>query len=123
MFSFRRDKAGFFAGLTLMTIAVGTAIATLVLVIVGWAVGNRTVYDFSVRWVLGIAWVLCIATVLTRIYIFRWQMKRRERAAAAAAQAANEPALPDANGPPAHAPTAPTQKGGELPTGSPGTPP
>jgi hypothetical protein len=122
MFSFRRDKTGFFAGLTLMTVAGGTAIATLVLVIVGWAIGNRTVYDFSVRWVLGIAWVLCIATVLTRIYIFRWQMKRRERAAAAA-QAANEPAPPDANGAPPDAPTAPTQKGGELPTSSPGTPP
>jgi hypothetical protein len=112
MFSFRRDKVGFFAGLTLMGILGLAAVLTVVFVIVGWAVGDWAVFDISVRWILGVTWVLLIATVLTRVYIFEWQRKQRERAAAEAAAA---PAVGD--GPareegPRAAPAAPSDDSG-----------
>jgi hypothetical protein len=84
MFSFRRDKVGFFVTLILILIAVGTFINTLVLVVVGLAQGNWTMYSLPMKIVLASAWVLCIATVLTRVAIFRMQMLRAERARQAA---------------------------------------
>jgi L-fuculose-phosphate aldolase len=94
MFSFRRDKVGFFAGLTLMSILGLAAVLTVVFVIVGWAVGDWSVFDISVRWILGVTWVLLIATVLVRVYIFDWQMKRRGRAAPPPPAAAEGGPLP-----------------------------
>jgi hypothetical protein len=78
MFSFRRDKMGFFAGIILITISAGTVISTLVLLVVGVAKGDWTAYLLPVKWILGVAWVLCIATVLTRIYVFGWQQRRAQ---------------------------------------------
>ncbi len=89
MFSFRRDKVGFFVTLILILIAVGTFINTLVLIVVGLAQGNWTMYSLPMKIVLASAWVLCIATVLTRVAIFRMQQLRAERARQAAAQAAH----------------------------------
>jgi hypothetical protein len=88
MFSFRRDKMGFFAGLVLLVIVAGTVVSTLVLLLVGMAHGDWSRHVLSVKWILGVAWVLCIATVLTRIYVFGWQLRRRE---AEAAEKSNEP--------------------------------
>jgi hypothetical protein len=90
MFSFRRDKVGFFVTLILILIAVGTFINTLVLVVVGLAQGNWTMYSLPMKIVLASAWVLCIATVLTRVAIFRMQMLRDERARQAAQAAHGE---------------------------------
>jgi hypothetical protein len=84
MFSFRRDKMGFFAGIVLMTIAAGTFLSTLVLVMVGLAQGDWSAYLLPVKWILGSAWVLSIATVLTRIHVFGWQLRRAQRQAEAA---------------------------------------
>jgi hypothetical protein len=79
MFSFRRDKMGFFATLVLLTIVGGTLISTLVLLVVGIAQGNWKEHLLSVKWILGSAWVLCIVTVLTRVHVFGWQLRRAQR--------------------------------------------
>lgn len=79
MFSFRRDKTGFFVTIILLTIVGGTVISTLVLLIVGIAQGEWKSHLLSVRWILGSAWVACIITVLVRLKIFKWQMKAAQR--------------------------------------------
>lgn len=79
MFSFRRDKTGFFVTIILLVIVTGTAISTLVLLIVGIAQGNWKEYLLSVKWILGSAWVACIITVLIRLRIYKWQFDRALR--------------------------------------------
>lgn len=79
MFSFRRDKTGFFVTIILLTIVAGTAISTLVLLIVGIAQGDWKSYLLSVKWVLGSAWVACIVTVLIRLKIYKVQYDRALR--------------------------------------------
>jgi hypothetical protein len=79
MFSFRRDKAGFFITIILLTIVTGTAITTLVLLIVGIAQGDWKEYKLSTKIVLGSAWVACIITVLIRLKIYKWQHDRALR--------------------------------------------
>lgn len=76
MFSFRRDKTGFFVTIILLTIVGGTLISTLVLLIVGLAQGDWKAHLLSMKWVLGSAWVACIITVLIRLKIFKWQYER-----------------------------------------------
>lgn len=76
MFSFRRDKTGFFVTIILLIIAAGTVISTLVLLIVGIAQGSWKEYLLSVKWILGSAWVACIITVLIRLRIYKWQYDR-----------------------------------------------
>jgi hypothetical protein len=80
MFSFRRDKVGFFFGLALLIVCGGTFIATLVLFIVGACLGDFAMFLWPIRWVLAGWWLGCIAIVLTRVYIKNWQM-RQERLA------------------------------------------
>jgi hypothetical protein len=79
MFSFRHDKVGFFFGLALIIICGGTFIATLVLLIVGVALGDYRMFLWPIRWVLFGWWLACIVTVLCRVYILNWQMKQRRR--------------------------------------------
>ncbi len=86
MFSFRRDKMGFFSGIALMVIVGATAISTLVLLILGIAHGNWKEYLLPVKWILGVAWVLCIGTVMARVHVFGWQLRRAQRQAEAAQQ-------------------------------------
>lgn len=76
MFSFRRDKAGFFITIILLTIVTGTVVSTMVLLIVGIAQGDWKAHLLSVKWVLGSAWVACIITVLIRLRIYKWQYDR-----------------------------------------------
>src|SRR5689334_10190236 len=76
MFRFRRDKTGFCITISLLTIVAGTAISTLVLLIVGIAQGDWKSYLLSVKWVLGSAWVACIVTVLIRLKIYKVQYER-----------------------------------------------
>jgi hypothetical protein len=76
MFSFRRDKTGFFVTIILLTIVGGTLISTLVLLIVGIAQGDWKEHLLSVKWVLGSAWVACIITVLIRLKIYKVQYDR-----------------------------------------------
>jgi hypothetical protein len=90
MFSFRRDKTGFFVTIILLVIVAGTAISTLVLLIVGIAQGNWKEYLLSVKWILGSAWVACIITVLIRLKIYKWQYDRALRQKAEKQSAAGE---------------------------------
>jgi hypothetical protein len=76
MFSFRRDKTGFFVTIILLIIVTGTAVSTFVLLIVGTAQGNWKEHVLSVKWILGSAWVACIITVLIRLRIYKWQADR-----------------------------------------------
>lgn len=76
MFSFRRDKTGFFVTIILVTIAVGALISTLILLFAGIAQGDWKEHLLSVKWVLGSAWVACIVTVLIRLRIYKWQADR-----------------------------------------------
>jgi hypothetical protein len=76
MFSFRRDKTGFFVTIILLVIVIGTAISTLVLLIAGFVQGDWRAHLLSVKWILGSAWVACIITVLVRLRIYKWQHDR-----------------------------------------------
>lgn len=78
MFSFRRDKAGFFIAIILLTIVIGTVISTLVLLIVGAANGDWKSHLLSTKIVLASAWVACIIIVLIRLKIFKWQQDRKK---------------------------------------------
>jgi hypothetical protein len=90
MFSFRRDKVGFFSGIALMVIVGGTAISTLVLFLLGLAQGDWKAYLLPVKWILGVAWVLCIVTVMVRVHVFGWQLRRAQQQAEAARQQPEE---------------------------------
>lgn len=88
MFSFRRDKTGFFVTIILLTIVTGTAISTLVLWIVGFAQGDWKAYLLSMKWVLGSAWIACIITVLVRLKIYKVQYDRAQARQAAEKESA-----------------------------------
>ena len=83
MFSFRRDKTGFFVTIILLTIVTGTAISALVLWIVGLAQGDWKAHLLSMKWVLGSAWMACIITVLVRLKIYKVQYDRAQARQAA----------------------------------------
>jgi hypothetical protein len=72
MFSFRRDKTGFFVTLILLILVGGTLLATILIL----ALGGWEDYKVLLKWLWGSVWVLCIVTVLIRVAIFRWQMKQ-----------------------------------------------
>jgi hypothetical protein len=82
MFSFRRDKTGFFATLALVVIALGAAVTTTVLIVVGAAQGNWKEYLLTWKWTVAGCWMGCIVTVLVRIIVFRLQMLQAEKQAA-----------------------------------------
>lgn len=90
MFSFRHDKTGFFVTIILLMIVAGTAISTLVLLVVGIAQGDWKAHLLSVKWILGSAWVACIITVLIRLKIYKWQYDRALRQKADKESAAGE---------------------------------
>ncbi len=98
MFSFRRDKTGFFVTLILLTIVTGTLVSTLVLLIVGIAQGDWKEHLLSVRWVLGSAWVACIITVLVRLRIYKWQYDRAIRQREADQSREEDKSIPSRNG-------------------------
>jgi predicted membrane protein len=81
MFSYQRDKTGFFATLVLLVIALGAAVATTVLIAVGAAQGDWSKYLLAWKWVIAGCWIGCIVTVLVRIIIFRQQMLQAEQRA------------------------------------------
>ena len=85
-FSFRQDKAGFFATLVLVLIALGAAVTTIVLITIGAAEGDWKSYLLAWKWTVAGCWLGCIVTVLVRLIIFRQQMIRAEQRAAAEEQ-------------------------------------
>jgi hypothetical protein len=90
---------GFFATLTLIVIVSGAAISTVVLLWVGFATGSWVTF-LAWKIVVASAWVLCIATVLTRVGFFRLQMLRAERERLAAENARVDPNAPPVPLPP-----------------------
>jgi hypothetical protein len=100
MFSFRRDKTGFFVTIILLTIVGGTLISTLVLLIVGIAQGDWKAHLLSVKWVLGSAWVACIITVLIRLKIYKVQYDRALARQAAKSDLTAREGKADASGEP-----------------------
>jgi hypothetical protein len=70
-----------------MVIVGGTVVSTLVLLILGLVEGNWKAYLLPVKWILGVAWVLCIGTVMARVHVFGWQLRRAQRQAEASRQA------------------------------------
>jgi membrane protein DedA with SNARE-associated domain len=102
MFSFRRDKVGFFVTIILLTIVAGTAISALVLLIVGLAHGDWRAHSTSTKIILGSAWVACIITVLIRLKIYKVQQERRQRLEEAGGKSDNKqdnPSPPSDGGP------------------------
>jgi hypothetical protein len=74
MFSYRADKVGFFATIV-QFLLLGAAITSTVWVLLAGGVAHL----WAVKLTWGIWWVLCIITVLLRIALFRWQMRRAAR--------------------------------------------
>lgn len=85
MFSFRKDKVGFFSALALSIIATGTLVATLVLLFMGIYQGNWEYYSLPMKIVLGVSWLVCIAIVWVRVGIYDRQRIRNRKAAASGA--------------------------------------
>jgi len=84
MFNYRLDKVGFFSTLVLATVFIATVVATLVLVILGIWVGDWDTFAPWVKFTIGLGWVLCIGTVLVRVYTYHYRRQRmlREQQAA-----------------------------------------
>ena len=93
MFSFRRDKMGFFNALILIIIVVSTTISTVLILAIGGWEDHKT----SIRWILGTAWVSCVVMVTVRITVFKYQREKAERERIAREQA--EPTRPTAEQP------------------------
>jgi|SRR5579875_113404 heme/copper-type cytochrome/quinol oxidase subunit 2 len=100
MFSFRRDKTGFFVTIILLTIVTGTVISTLVLLMMGIAQGNWKEHLLSVKWILGSAWVACIITVLIRLKIYKWQHDQALKRQKAERESTADKRTPDTSGSP-----------------------
>lgn len=70
MLNFRVDKVGFFSGLTLLILLGVTLMATLLIILIG----GWDQYNWLIRSICGVVWVLMIMTVLIRVAIYRYQM-------------------------------------------------
>jgi len=79
MFNYRKDKAGFFATIVLALLAAAIVVSSLILLFMGIARGQWDYYSMPIRLIIGIGWLLLVATVLTRVGIFRVQMLRRRQ--------------------------------------------
>ena len=92
MFSFRKDKMGFFNGLILMTIVGVTVIATVLL----WAIGGWDEFSIWIKAIWGTAWVLCIIAVIVRVQVYQSQRRRamRESTSEASHASTGEPTKP-----------------------------
>ncbi|RLS48305.1 MAG: hypothetical protein DWH88_04050 [Planctomycetota bacterium] len=80
MFNYKKDKAGFYATIVLATLATVIVAASLVLLFMGISQGQWDYYNLPIRFILGFGWLLLVATVLTRVGIFRMQMLKKRQA-------------------------------------------
>jgi hypothetical protein len=75
MFSFRSDKTGFFVTIVLLALlVVAVALTIWVAVLDDWEA-----HKWIVKVIWTVWWVSCIATVLVRVSVFRWQRVREAR--------------------------------------------
>lgn len=78
MFSFKKDKTGFFTALSLIILAVATVITTGILLAEGIKQGNWEYYSIPIKIVLGVFWLAGMAIVLTRIGVFAVQRANKK---------------------------------------------
>ena len=78
MFSFKKDKTGFFAALSLIILAAATVIVTGILLAQGIREGNWEYYSIPIKIVLAVFWIAGMTIMLTRIGVFAVQRTKKE---------------------------------------------
>jgi len=78
MFSFRKDKAGFFTTLLVVPLLVGLGVVPL-LFIIGLTLGKLDDFSLPIKIFFGVCWPLLVVTVLIRVWIFRVQMINKRK--------------------------------------------
>ena len=78
MFSFKKDKTGFFSALSLIILVAATVITTGILLAQGIKEGNWEYYSIPIRIVLAVFWIAAMAIVLTRIGVFAVQRANKK---------------------------------------------
>ena len=78
MFSFKKDKTGFFSALSLIILVVVTFIITGILLAQGIKEGNWEYYSIPIKIVLAVFWLAAMAIVLTRIGVFAVQRANKK---------------------------------------------
>ena len=74
MFSFKKDKTGFFSALSLIILVAATVITTGILL----AQGNWEYYSIPIKIVLAVFWLAGMTIVLTRIGVFAVQRANKK---------------------------------------------
>lgn len=80
MFSFKKDKTGFYSALSLIILVAATVITTGILLAQGIKEGNWEYYSIPIRIVLAVFWIIGMAIVLTRIGVFAVQRANKKLA-------------------------------------------
>ena len=78
MFSFKKDKTGFFSALSLIILVVVTFIITGILLAQGIKEGNWEYYSIPIKIVLAVFWLAGMTIVLTRIGVFAVQRANKK---------------------------------------------
>ncbi len=78
MFSFKKDKTGFFSALSLIILVVATVVTTGILLAQGIREGNWEYYSIPIKIVLAVFWIAGMAIVLTRIGVFAVQRANKK---------------------------------------------
>ena len=73
MFSFKKDKTGFFSAVSLIILAAATVIVTGILLAQGIKENNWEYYSVPIKIVLAVFWITGMTIVLTRIGVFAVQ--------------------------------------------------
>jgi hypothetical protein len=78
MFSFKKDKTGFFSALSLIILVAATVIITGILLAQGIKEGNWEYYSIPIKIVLAVFWLAGMTIVLTRIGVFAVQRANKK---------------------------------------------
>ena len=78
MFSFKKDKTGFFSALSLIILVAVTVITTGILLAQGIKEGNWEYYSIPIKIVLAVFWLAGMTIVLTRIGVFAVQRANKK---------------------------------------------
>ena len=78
MFSFKKDKTGFFTALSLIILVAATVLTTGILLAEGIKQGNWEYYSIPIKIVLAVFWIAGMTIVLTRIGVFAVQRANKK---------------------------------------------
>jgi len=78
MFSFKRDKTGFFSAVSLIILVAATVIVTGILLAQGIKENNWEYYSIYIKIVLAVFWIAGMTIVLTRIGVFAVQRSNKK---------------------------------------------